>query len=113
MKILDMKQQYEAPTTLAQTLKVCDADVFPNSRVLLQIAATLPVTSCECERSFSSLRRLHSYVRASMGQERLSSLGLIHIHYDKIINLDDVVDTFAAMHPRRMRSLMCAFTNFG
>ena len=40
--------------------------LYPNIRVLLQVACTLPVTSCECERSASALRRLHNYMRASM-----------------------------------------------
>ncbi|XP_006812758.1 52 kDa repressor of the inhibitor of the protein kinase-like [Saccoglossus kowalevskii] len=64
--------------------------------------ATIPVTSCECERSFSALRRLNTYNRSCMGQERLTSLALLHIHYDKEIDIDCVVDTFAKLHPRRM-----------
>ena len=33
----------------AASLKACDPDDFPNLYILLKIAATLPVTSCECE----------------------------------------------------------------
>ena len=40
--------------------------------------------------------------RASMTQERLSSLALMHIHYLTDIDLDIVVDLFAKMHPRRL-----------
>ena len=32
-------------------LKARDPDDFPNQYILLKIAATLPVKSCECERS--------------------------------------------------------------
>ena len=39
-------------STLAIAIKECDEDNFPNIFVLLKIACTLPVTSCECERSF-------------------------------------------------------------
>ena len=39
-------------STLAIAIKECDEDSFPNIFVLLKIACTLPVTSCECERSF-------------------------------------------------------------
>jgi hypothetical protein len=42
-------------------------------------------------------------MRASMGQDRLGSLALIHIHHDADINLDTVVDMFAKKHPRRMQ----------
>ena len=90
------------PSSIAETIKICDQAYFPNIYVLLQIAATIPATSCECERSFSALRRLNTFNRACMGQKRLSALALIHIHYDKELNLDDAVDIFAKLHPRRM-----------
>ena len=43
------------------------------------------------------------YMHASMGQDRLGSLALIHIHHDTDINLDTVVDMFAEEHPRKMQ----------
>ena len=46
----------------AASLKACDPDDFPNL-YSLKIAATLPVTSCECERSISKMRRLNNYMR--------------------------------------------------
>ena len=48
------------------------------------------------------MRRLITFNRACMGQKRLSALALIHIHYDKELNLDDAVDIFAKLHPKRM-----------
>ncbi len=92
----------ERPATAAQAIKVCDPDMFPNVSIILQIACTLPVTSCQCERSASALRRLHNYMRASMEEQRLSSLALMHVHYDKEVNLDRVVDLFSKLHPRRL-----------
>ena len=41
-------------------------------------------------------------MRATMGQERLSSLALLHIHYDSDIDVTKVVDRFAALNPRRL-----------
>ena len=87
------------PASPAEAIKVCDRDMFPNVSVLLQLACTIPVTSCECERSASALRRLHNYMRATMGKERLSSLALLHIHYDRKINLDSAVDIFCKTAP--------------
>ena len=37
-----------------------------------------------------------------MGQERLSSLALMHIYYQVKIDLDEVVNLFATEHPRRL-----------
>jgi hypothetical protein len=56
------KQQFvsnsKPPSTLKDTLNIYDRDRFPNIFVLLQIACTLPITSCSCERGASSLKRL-------------------------------------------------------
>ncbi len=96
----------ESKATLADTpgsaLKACSESFYPNITILLRIAATLPITSCECERSASSLRRLETYNRASMTEERRSSLALIHIHYNKEVSVDRVIDIFARLHPRKL-----------
>ena len=54
--------------------------------MLLKIAATILVTNCESERSGSILKRLNTYFRVSMSQERLTSLAMIHINYDQKID---------------------------
>lgn len=72
------KAASERPSALAD----CDKDLYPNMYTPLQIACTLPVTSCECERNASTLRRLRNFMRAGMSENRLSSLALMHIHYD-------------------------------
>jgi len=69
---------------------------------LVKICCTIPVTSCECARSTSALRLLHMHNRASMAQGRLSSLALMHIHYETDINLGEMVDFFAEKHLRRL-----------
>lgn len=90
------------PVSLAQTLKLCRKTCFPNIHTLMKLACTVPVTSCECERSASCLRRLHTFNRASMTQNRLSALALMHIHYDYPVELQQAVDVFARLHPRRL-----------
>ena len=37
-----------------------------------------------------------------MGKERMASLALLHIHYDKQVDVDSVVDTYSRLHSRRM-----------
>lgn len=91
------------PDSCAEALKKCDRTIFPNVYILLQIACTIPVTSCECERNASALRQLHDYKRTTMTVERLTSLALMYIHYEHPVNYDNVVDIFAELHPRRLR----------
>ena len=101
------KQQFVSnstpPSTLKDTLKICDRDRFPNIFVLLQIACTLPITSCSCEHGASSLRHLRMYMRASMIENRLTGLALMHIHYAKTVDLDKVIEEFANKHHREMK----------
>lgn len=40
----------------------------------------LPCTTCECERSFSTLRRIKSYLRSTMSQSRLNHCMMLNIH---------------------------------
>ena len=37
-----------------------------------------------------------------MGRQQLANLTLIHIHYDKEISLEEVVDKYAQLHSRRI-----------
>ena len=87
----------------ASALKACDPDDFPNLYMLLKIAATLPVTTCECECSISTMRRLNNYMRCTMGESRLSALALMHIKYDMPVNLDEMVNLFEGLHLRMMQ----------
>ena len=97
------KDVEDKPSSCANTIKECDKIFFPNIFTLLKIACTIPVTSCECERNASSLRRLHTFIHTSMTEERLTDLALMHIHYEHKIDLDRVVDMFAEIHPRRLQ----------
>ena len=88
--------------SIARALKICDPDMYPNLNVLMRMAATLPVILCECERSGIVLKRLNTYLGASMGQERRSGLAFIHINYDADINEEEVIDIFASKKKRAL-----------
>ena len=66
---------------------------------LMHLALTFPVSNAKCERSFSVLKLVKSYLRASMGQERLTSVGVISIEKTVVdsLDLDRVVDKFAVL----------------
>lgn len=54
------------------------------------------------ERSFSSLRCLKTWLRATMLQERLIGLALLHIHHDTVVKSEEVVDRFSKMGNHRI-----------
>ena len=45
------------PSTVIQALRTATT-LFPNTRILLKILCTLPVTTCSSERSRSGLKRI-------------------------------------------------------
>ena len=101
------------PDTLEKALLFCDRDDYPNIIfVLLVIACTLLVTTCEMERSNSQLKLLKTYLRSTMTEERLSSLAVIKIHREMVADLDfdKLVVEFANRHPRRM-ALPCVLSD--
>ena len=75
------------PDTPVEALAFASRSMFPNIHQLLRLVCNIPVTSCECERSVSVLRLLKTYLRSSMGQERLSGLALMHVHYGMELDL--------------------------
>ncbi|XP_060853297.1 52 kDa repressor of the inhibitor of the protein kinase-like [Rhopalosiphum padi] len=80
------------PQTAVEALEYCN-EFFPNIKILLQIFATLPVSTATAERSFSTLRRLKNYLRSTMSEVRLNGSAMLNIH--KEIDIKQVVDTFA------------------
>lgn len=62
---------------------------------------TIGCSSASCERAFSAMKRIKSYLRSSMGHERLSALSLIHIEKNISIDVEDIVKCFASIDGNR------------
>ena len=92
------------PDRISSVLRLCKEMelTFPNIYCSLKILGTIPVTTCECERSISSLRRLKTYLRSTMGEERLNGLAALHVHNNIPVDLEKIIDNFARKHSRRM-----------
>ena len=86
------------------TLLTSMQQAFPDLLRLIHIALTVPVTSATAERSFSALKRIKSYLRSTMGQERLSHIAILSIEQElsKFIDCDKVLDKFSTTNPRRI-----------
>jgi len=67
--------------------------LFPNVETLLRLLAVNPASSATAERSFSSLRRLKTFLRSTIGQSRLTHCALCNVHK----NILDTVDTVGLM----------------
>lgn len=79
-------------------------ETCPNVEIALRIFLTLPVTVASCERSFSKLKLIKTYLRSSMGQHRLTNLGILSIEncIAKQINYENIIDEFASRKARKV-----------
>ena len=59
--------------------------------VVLATLLVMPATNAASERSFSALKRIKNYLRATMSQTRLNSLMLLHVHKDMTDKLTSVM----------------------
>ena len=102
-KLLAKEQQQ--PQSIVQFLSLLSPykAAFDCMYKLLLIAVTLPITSASCERSFSKMKLIKTYLRNSMSNGRLSNIALLSIESVRAesINLDAFVDEFHSRHGNR------------
>ena len=55
---------------------------------LASLILVMPSTNASSERSFSSLRRIKTYLRSTMSQSRLNNVMMLHIHKERTDQLD-------------------------
>ena len=91
-RVLELSETSDALKELAP-LK----SAFPTVVKLLQLAMTISVPSAKCERTFSTLKRVKTYLRSTMTEERLANLAVLSIERDitNAFNLDEVVSEFS------------------
>jgi hypothetical protein len=46
---------------------------------VIKLLLTIPVSTASAERSFSAMRRIKTYLRSTMGEDRLSALAILSI----------------------------------
>jgi hypothetical protein len=57
---------------------------------------TIPVTTSTAERTFSALRRLKTYLRTTMSQERLNYAMYLYVHKSRTdsIDLNEIANSY-------------------
>ena len=71
--------------------------------LLAKLMLVMPATNATSERAFSSVRRIKTYLRSTMSQQRLNHLMLLHIHKSSTdqLSLVDVANDFIAGNEHR------------
>ena len=62
--------------------------LLPEVHRLIRLYFTVPVTTSTSERAFSALKRLLTYLRSTMTEERLNNCFLMHVHKDITDTMD-------------------------
>jgi hypothetical protein len=96
------QQNIDKPERLIAVLNATNVDLYPSIHRILTILLTMPVSSATSERSFSAMRRIKSYLRSTMGDERLSSLSLMHVLRQIPVEIDKVLSEFINRKNRRL-----------
>ncbi|XP_050064966.1 52 kDa repressor of the inhibitor of the protein kinase-like [Aphis gossypii] len=105
MKRMVTKDDEMLPSYALHAIKHCDPVIFTNIFVLLKVLCTLPVSTATSERSFSSLKRVKSYLRNSMKEDRLNGLVLLSYYRDIEITPEEILDEMAKK-PRKIDLLL-------
>ncbi|XP_060133298.1 52 kDa repressor of the inhibitor of the protein kinase-like [Zootoca vivipara] len=79
---------------------------YPTTRHALLILSAFPSTTATVERSFSTLRRVKTWLRSTMGQDRLTGLCLMSVHRKFFKENQDWIETKVlkkfSSNPRKM-----------
>ena len=104
-KSIQLKDVLSYLKSLSEPQRVLYSEVV----VLATLILVMPATNAGSERSFSALKRIKNYLRATMSKTRLNSLMFLHVHNDMTdkLNLCHVANTFVSNRPEhRFNTLM-------
>lgn len=86
-----------------QNLPSAEKELIKEVCIIAKLILVMPATNSSSERSFSAMRRVKSYLRSTMTQERLNNLMILHVHqeYTDTLNLIEVANDFISKCERR------------
>ena len=100
---------YDFPSLLKQLKEMSEAQKSLLCQVckLTSLILVMPATNAVSERSFSTLRRIKTYLRSTMSQLRLNNIMTIHIHKELSDKLDmlEIGNEFVSVSEHRQNTL--------
>ena len=93
------KNDATALDVLQWSSKHCLCESTPYVFMSLKLFLTVAISIASCERSFSKLKLIESYLRSTMGESRLSELSILSIESDLVetLSFDDITSEFASI----------------
>lgn len=101
-----LKNNKYVPKTIQQMLVLLKennfVDIYPYTDVVLRIILCTHVSNCSTERSFSTLKRIKSYLRSTIKEERLNALAIMNIESEITMRINyDTINQFAEQQSRK------------
>lgn len=100
------RRNYDSSISAMRLFNCCDVEIYPLLHTLFKIFLTMPSSGASAERSFSTLKRLKTYLRSTTTEERLNGLALLHIHYDIEVNVDQIINRYAKTCKHRLNFML-------
>ncbi|XP_078539192.1 zinc finger MYM-type protein 1-like [Lissotriton helveticus] len=99
------RQSNGVVSLLALIQKLNMENSLPETVTLLKILLTTPMTTTESERCFPTLKRIETFLRSTIIEERLNAFAMLTIERDLVKRIPDfniqVIEKFAAIKERR------------
>lgn len=78
-------------------------EIFPNVDNAARIFKSIAVSNCSSERSFSCLKRVKTFLRSTMTEDRLNDLAVLTIESEwaKSVSFEETVSAFCDRRLRR------------
>ncbi|GFQ79347.1 hypothetical protein TNCT_664751 [Trichonephila clavata] len=89
-------------TEILKLLEYCDGTFFRTMNLLLKVMTTLPVTTASVERLFSTMKRIKTLPLSMMGHDRLSVIAMMSIHWDTVVDPEEVIDRLTKKKSRKL-----------
>ncbi|XP_050065343.1 zinc finger MYM-type protein 1-like [Aphis gossypii] len=105
--LLKNSNKENIPKTALDMCKMINDDdiqnIYPYFNIALRMFLCCPASNCSSERSFSALKRVKTYLRSRMTDDRLNNLAVLHIESDITtqIQYDEIIQDFSEKKSRR------------
>ena len=101
-KVVSFNWWKTSDTSHRDSLQLANPDLYPNVITIIAILLTMPVSNATLKRSFSTMRRVKTFLRSTIKTERLAALALIQAYKDIPINVEAVIREFCSKKNRRL-----------
>ncbi len=83
-----------------RSLSPAEKELLPEVIIVTKLLLVMPATNSTSERSFSCMRRVKTYLRSTMTQQRLNNLMILHVHKEHTdkLNLCDVANELVSVN---------------